>query len=349
MISIPDSIVKWLPDLSRNELKIYLVINRYITEQEPLPLEKFFEVTEAYNYHKVNAAIASLIEKEVISFKLSENGEAPRKARWLDTEKRLDGYQKKLVKKIAIEELSDNTALEDRANHGYYFEDLLTGNKTKVFLVLGKQKSKIKITRKKRTKKKKNKNKNKKKYIYILYKEINDILKASKGNKQIANNLISYKRETQLDLSRNQFFLVSLLENKVNPELKADYSVTIEGLSQFFKLATDKIRKRQANQLVSYMADKLFSISDGGIKLSNQWVTYQRASAKRLLKENPSIPFDEWFDIMDFFFEDDFWCDKISTFLALEKHLHRYQMAKSKKKPSSKKAKSRLSKQKIIK
>jgi len=348
MIQIPDQIVKWLPSITEEELKMYMVINRYITEEEPIPLEKFFDATGIGHPHKVNRSMASLIDKGIISFKVSLNGQGPKPVRWWDTSS-LEGAQTRKINDIgrrAIKEIQD----KPRASHGYFIEDLLTGSQSEVFLAFYEQKNKEeKIKRKKRTKKKKNKKeKNKKKYDCILYIEIKD-------NKDIKINFPygklrqnPEKSYNPPDLKKTKFFIASFLTSSNNSSSKTYSKEKYQGLLNFLELARKKIQSRQANQLVSYMSEKLYSVSSGEVKLTSQWATRQKSTAKRLLREYPSMPFDEWLEAMDFFFNDDFWCDKIINFLSLEKHLNRYQLAKNRKKSSSKKLKSRLSKSKVI-
>jgi len=356
MISIPDQIVKWLPELTEQELKTYLVINRYITEQQPLPIEKLFDNTGIENHGPINRAIASLIDKGLISFKVSFQGEEPRPVRWYDTTdlkspqtRKINDFGRKLVKSLLDLEAESGFG-ESGTSHGYYIEDLLTGGQTPAFLAFYEQKNKKeKIKRKKRTKKKKNKKeKNKKIYVCILYLERYDNRYNQGYNPYGLYPANIEKCESPPSLSKTKFFIASFSSSKKLNLSKKELSDYYQGFQNFIELATLKARARQANQLTSYLAEKLYSVSDGGLNLTKVWKTKQKASAKRILREHPNIPFDEWLEAIDFFFEDEFWCGKITNFISLEKNIHRYQLAKNKKTSKSKKAKARLSNQQII-
>jgi len=348
MPNIPDSIIQ---DLSGEELKFYLTLRQLMESDGGVDLNHLIENTGLDSIDEINSVFNGLVEKNILAFGYSEQGDKPQRMRWYnpkmiprDTKRRITFVVKRFREVIAFSKVESFEAGQ------LFVRDLDSGDSAPVL------KASFVVEQKKEKRKKKNqkKRKNKKKYIVcILYKENNRYYIHHQGYNLIsksANKLIPLSESSPASLKKSKLLVIPSPESDIEKAENSQKSDTsLLQLYKFLKTCKLKTKTRQANQLVSYLSDKIYSISGGAIKLSTQWHHRQKSSAKRLLNDYPDIPFEEWFEIMDFFFDDDFWCDKIINFIQLETHLPKYQIAKAKKKPRKKKKSKRLENKKILK
>ena len=349
MPNIPDSIIQ---DLSGEELKFYLTLRQLMESDGGVDLNHLIENTGLDSIDEINSVFNGLVEKNILAFGYSEQGDKPQRMRWYnpkvisrEDKRQISSITKRFREVIAFSKFSFSKTGQ------LFVRDLDSGDSAPV-LRAGFYPNAKKIKEKKRTKKKENK----KKYIFIvciIYKENKRYYIHHQGYNLIsksANKLISLSESSPASLKKSKLLVIPSPESDIEKAENSQKSTTsLFRLSLFLKTGQLKAKTRQANQLVSYFSDKIYSISGGAIKLSNTWYHKQRSSAKRLLNDYPDIPFEEWFEIMDFFFDDDFWCDKIINFIQLETHLPKYQIAKAKKKPRKKKKSKRLENKKILK
>jgi len=335
LIKIPDDIVRWMPNLELEELKLFLVISRYTSTGEDIPFHKIPTITGFEDPDDINRGIKGLIDKELISLETTSGD----KIYWLDTElaRAKDKHFFSKIKPLYFQQSKEI----QKANGPIAF-DLIVKN------LMNKAHSKIKRDPEESSIKflKKSTKKNvlyKYYYYYIYIFKPNEDYTFMFGNE---NHITKHK--SRAAAREESFTLFSFLYTSIDKENydspKENENISNEGSRRnphyfisFYKTLDKKIRKNKAKILVSHFTDHLYSLSDGKLSLKKKWSTKQNSIMGRLLKDYPEIDFNEWKEIIDFFMEDDFWQDKITNLLQIENHLQKYQIKKSKKKKSKRK------------
>lgn len=116
-------------------------------------------------------------------------------------------------------------------------------------------------------------------------------------------------------------------DNKVNsPNSLAKTKVTVKYKRALEKLAGIHSKKAQLD-LVNYFADRL--VEKQGIGKTPDWRRQQWAISGRILREG-KLSLEGWKQAIDYFLEQDFWQDKLTSLKQIESNLHQFVMKRKK-------------------
>ena len=125
------------------------------------------------------------------------------------------------------------------------------------------------------------------------------------------------------------YYLVNTYNNsyKVNTSNSlAKTKVTVRYKRALEKLTAIHSKKAQLD-LVNYFADRL--IKKQGVGKTPDWRRQQWAISGRILREG-KLSLQGWKDAIDYFLEQDFWQDKLTSLKQIEANLHQFVMKKKK-------------------
>jgi hypothetical protein len=123
------------------------------------------------------------------------------------------------------------------------------------------------------------------------------------------------------------------LVNTLNKDYKdsKEYSLGKTKVTVKYKRALEKLTaihsKKAQLELVNYFADKL--IKKQGVGKTPDWRRQQWAISGRILREG-KLSLQGWKDAIDYFLEQDFWQDKLTSLKQIEANLHQYVMKRKK-------------------
>ena len=152
-------------------------------------------------------------------------------------------------------------------------------------------------------------------------------LKISNGKKADATYIYNILRKNNNNLLNKNTFVAT---DQAGVE-KQQTIITLKFSRALKKIKSIQIKKQSEN-LVNFFADKLHNLFE--VDRTPEWRRNQMLCAKRLFKVH-NLTFKEWTSAINYFLEQEYWQDKLTSLKQVEKNIHQYLSQVKKQKPST--------------
>jgi len=335
MIKIQDEIIKYLDDVSLEELKTYLVIMRYITENikdiEEVKLRQILKSSQVGLIHNIRR----LRDKQIISVKVDKGIQIK------------DNLSKKKIT-YQMNNIDTINALE------YFREEKLSVNKNNNLAFLEKANKNSDFLEKANNPRKKlssNKNKDlafstKKTQSYnssnnkdlafsnqktsSLYNNINNSNSNNIENKKLEKNkdLQKAKAFGETEDSKKKLTILGNDQKSISKDKKQREAHNT--MSKTVKKIRNLSIKNQAVELVAYFKQARLK-KFPQLYFDDNFNLWEHRIAQKLFRHYSKISMKDWKGAIDHFMKDAFWAPKLNSLKLVEKHIQQYLSTKARK------------------